>query len=259
MIHERVVGGFGRNGPLRQADIHGVEELPIRAALPVSKEDSVMRSINARRAALVGTLLLAGLCAASVPAQADPQPGVANIGSANFTKSGSTIIVPTQGHCSIDGPTSATAEVVTKTGVTFGGGTSSCITTVTDPDTDATTTTSTATGKNFELSALVSAGGPRIKLATFKVTCTATQTQTNASWTFGGMTGISGLPAQVPPMYTKPITKSNGTVLANAVFNIQNLPGDGSIGLTMLRIDFLPASTITGSVTLGHASCSPTP
>lgn len=236
-----------------------MEELPIQTALPASKEDSIMRSIHRRRAALVGALLLAGLGAGIGPAQADPQPGVANIGSANFTKSGTTVNVPTQGHCSIDGPTNSTAQLVTKPGVTFGGGTSSCTTTVTDPNTDATSTTSIATGKNFELSALVTAGGPRIKLSTFKVTCTATQTQTNAGWSFGGMTGISGLPAQVPVAYTKPITKSNGTVLANAVFNIQNLPGDGSIGLTMLRIDFLPASNITGSVTLGHTSCSPTP
>ena len=218
-----------------------------------------MRSNIARRAALVGTLLLAGLGAGVVPATAEPQAGVANIGSANFTKSGTTVAVPTQGHCSVDGPTSATASVVTKTGITFGGGTSACTTTVTDPNTDATSTVSTATGKNFELSALVTAGGPRIKLATFKVTCTASQTQTNASWSFGGLSGISGLPAQVPPKYTKPITKTGGTVLANAVFNVQNLPGDGSIGLTMLRIDFLPASGISGSVTLGHTSCSPTP
>jgi hypothetical protein len=258
MIHEGVISGFGRNGRLGQADIHGVEELPNPTALPVSKEDSEMRSTIARRAGLAGTLLVAGL-AVAVPAQAAPQPGAAQIGSAEFTKSGATIKVPVQGQCSVDGPTSATAQSVSKTGITFGGGTSSCTTTVTDPNTDATTTTSTATGKNFELSALVSAGGPRIKLSTFKVTCTATHAQTNAGWTYGGMSGITNPPNPVPVGYSTPLKKSNGTVLANAVFNIQNLPGDGSIGLTMLRINFLPASGITGQVILGHTSCSPTP
>ncbi|MDT7797810.1 MAG: hypothetical protein QOI78_1243 [Actinomycetota bacterium] len=257
MIHEGVISGFGRNGRLGQADIHGVEELPNPTALPVSKEDSAMRTI-ARRAGLAGTLLVAGL-AVAVPAQAAPQPGVAQIGSADFTKAGSTITVPVQGKCSVAGPNTATAQTVSKTGITFGGGTSSCTTTVTDPETDATTTTSTATGKNFELSALVSAGGPRIKLSTFKVTCTATHTQTNAGWTYGGMSGIPNPPSPVPVGYVSPIKKSNGTVLANAVFNTQNLPGDGSIGLTMLRINFLPASGITGQVILGHTSCSPTP
>ncbi|WIY03888.1 hypothetical protein QRX60_08565 [Amycolatopsis mongoliensis] len=218
-----------------------------------------MRNTIAKRAALAGTLLVAGLTVAAAPAQAEPQPGVANIGSAEFTKAGSTIKVPTQGHCSVDGPTSATAQVVSKTGITFGGGTSSCTTTVTDPDTDATTTTSTATGKNFELSALVSAGGPRVKLSTFSVKCTATQTQTSANWTYGGMSGIPNPPSPVPVGYVSPIKKSNGTVLANAVFNTQNLPGDGSIGLTMLKITFLPASGISGQVVLGHTSCSPTP
>ncbi|NED48548.1 hypothetical protein [Amycolatopsis sp. SID8362] len=209
--------------------------------------------------ALAGALLAAGLAATATPAQASPQPGVANIGSATFTKAGSTITVPTQGHCSIDGPTTATAQVVIKPGITFGGGTSSCTTTVTDPDTDATSTLSTATGKNFELSALVSTGGPRVKLSTFTVKCAATQTQTSANWSFGGMSGIPNPPSPVPVGYVSPIKKSNGTVLANAVFNIQNLPGDGSIGLTMLRIDFLPASGISGQVVLGHTSCSPTP
>lgn len=208
--------------------------------------------------ALAGTVVLAGLALAA-PAQAAPQPGVAQIGSAELTKAGTTTTVPVQGKCSVDGPTSATAQVVSKTGIKFGGGTSSCTTTVTDPSTDATSTKSTATGKNFELSALVSLGGPRIKLSTFTVTCTATQTQTNANWTYGGMSGIPNPPSPVPVGYVSPIKKSNGTVLANAVFNIQNLPGDGSIGLTMLRINFLPASGMSGQVILGHTSCSPTP
>jgi hypothetical protein len=235
-----------------------VEELPNPTALPVSKEDSEMRSKIARRAALAGTLLVAGLAVAG-PAQAAPQPGVAQIGSADFTKGGSTITVPALGTCSVNGPEAATAQAVSKTGIAFGGGTSSCTTKVTDPETDATTTTSTASGKNFELSALVSAGGPRIKLSTFKVTCTATHAQTNAGWSYGGMSGITNPPSPVPVGYVTPIKKANGTVLANAVFNIQNLPGDGSIGLTMLRINFLPASGITGQVILGHTSCSPTP
>jgi hypothetical protein len=218
-----------------------------------------MRNTIARRGALAGTLILAGLAVTAAPAQAAPQPGVAQIGSAEFTKGDVAIKVPVQGKCSVDGPTSATAQKVTKTGITFGGGTSSCTTTVTDPETDATSTKSTATGKDFELSALVSAGGPRIKLSTYTVTCTATHTQTNANWGYGGMSGIPNPPSPVPVGYTAPLKKSNGTVLANAVFNIQNLPGDGSIGLTMLRITFLPASGISGQVTLGHTSCSPTP
>ena len=204
-------------------------------------------------------LVVGGWAVAATPAQAAGQAGVADIGSAQFTKGGATVEVPAQGHCSLDGPASATAQPVSKPGITFGGGTSSCTTSVTDPNTNATATTSTATGKNFELSALVSAGGPHIKLSTFTVTCKATQTQTNANWTFGGMSGLTNPPNPVPASYVSPVKKADGTVLANAVFNIQNLPGDGSIGLTMLRIDFLPASGITGSVTLGETSCSPTP
>jgi hypothetical protein len=73
------------------------------------------------------------------------------------------------------------------------------------------------------------------------------------------MTGISGLPSPVPPNHTTPITKRNGTVLANAVFNIVDRPGGGTIGVTLLRITFAPASGIDGSVTVGTTTCSPTP
>ncbi|KDN19683.1 hypothetical protein [Amycolatopsis rifamycinica] len=195
---------------------------------------------------------LAASAATPAAAAAATQPGVADIGEASFTKAGTTVTIPAQGHCSIDGPTSATAEAVSKPGITFGGGTSSCTTA------DATTK-STATGKNFDLSALVSAGGPRVKLASFTVTCEATRTQANATWTYGGMTGIANPPSPVPAGYVSPLRKADGTALANAVFNTQTLPGDGSVGLTMLRIEFLPPSGLTGEVTVGRTSCTPTP
>jgi len=192
-------------------------------------------------------------------AAADTPAGVADLGSADFTKAGTAITIPTLAPCNVDGAASGSSAAVRKTGITFGGGTTSCTTTVVDPETDATTTKSQATGNDFELSALVSAGGPRIKLRSYRVSCTATQNGTDASWTFSGMTGIGSLPSPVPANYPKAITKSGGIVLATALFNIVDLPGDGSISLTMLRITFESASGITGSVTLGSTACSPTP
>ncbi|WP_410607032.1 hypothetical protein [Amycolatopsis sp. lyj-109] len=209
------------------------------------------------RSTIVTVLAVTSL--AGSPASALPHPGAADIGAASFTKAGTAVDIPAQGPCSLEAPTTATAQPVSRPGITFGGGTSSCTTTVTNPNTTATTTKSTATGKNFELSALVGAGGPRVKLSSFTVTCEGTQTQTSATWTYGGMSGIANPPNPVPVGYVSPLRKTDGTVLANAVFNNQNLPGDGSIGLTMLRIDFLPPSGITGTVTLGRTSCSPTP
>ncbi|AEK39042.1 hypothetical protein DV26_16830 [Amycolatopsis mediterranei] len=195
------------------------------------------------RSTIVTALVVTGL-AASSPSSASPQPGVASIGSASFT----AVEVPPQAPCAIGGPSAGSAERVSKPGITFGGGTSSC-----------TETKVTATGKDFELSALVRAGGPRVKLASFTVTCERASTQTSANWTFGGMSGIANPPNPVPVGYVSPLRKSDGTVLANAVFNIQDVPGDGSVGLTMLRIDFLPESGLTGAVKLGATSCSPTP
>ncbi|GAB3707064.1 hypothetical protein GCM10027598_09990 [Amycolatopsis oliviviridis] len=219
-----------------------------------------MRITIASRAAVVGALLLAGLGAGVAPASAANPAGVASLGSAAFTKGNSApISISSLADCAVEGPTSNSSGVVSRTGITFGGGTSTCTTTVVDPENDVTTTSSVAEGKNFELSALVSSSGPRIKIKTYKVTCTATQNTTNASWTYGGATGLGTLPSPVPVGYVKPITKSNGTLLAEAVFNEQTLPGDGSIALTMLRIKFAPASGITGEVVIGRTACSPTP
>ncbi|WP_406640398.1 hypothetical protein [Amycolatopsis sp. WGS_07] len=213
-----------------------------------------------KRTALAGAALAAtGLLTATGTAAADSPAGIADIGNANFTKTGTTISIPTQAPCAVEGPTTGSADPVSQPGVRFGGGTSSCTTEVTDPANDVTTTTSTATGNNFELSALVSTGGKRIRIGSYTVTCKATQSGTNANWTLSGLSGITGLPSPIPANYTKPLTKTDGTVLANAVFNIQTLPGDGSMTLTMLRIDFAPASGASGSVTIGHTACAPTP
>jgi hypothetical protein len=195
------------------------------------------------RSTIVTAVVVTGL-AASSPSSASPQPGVADIGSAAFT----AVEVPPQAPCAIGGPSSATAERVSKPGITFGGGTSSC-----------TDTKVTATGKDFELTALLRAGGPRVRLSSFTVTCERAPGQTSANWSYGGLSGIANPPSPVPVGYVSPLRKSDGKVLANAVFNIQNLPGDGSVGLTMLRIDFLPESGISGTVELGRTSCSPTP
>lgn len=212
------------------------------------------------RTGLVTILVAAGIGAGFQTASADTPAGVADLGSADFTKGGTTVSVPTIAPCDVDGVASASSTAVKKTGITFGGGTSSCTRTVVDPDNEGTTTKSTATGKDFELSALLSVGGPRIKLRSYTVTCTATQDGTNSKWTFSGLTGISGLPSSIPAGYVKPIKKGvNGPVLANAEFNISEQPGDGSISLTMLRITFAPDSGITGSVTLGSTACAPTP
>ncbi|WP_410656700.1 hypothetical protein [Amycolatopsis sp. lyj-112] len=219
-----------------------------------------MRITIASRAGLVGTLLLVGLGVGVSPAAASNPAGVASLGSAAFTKGSATpISIASLGECAVEGPTTNSSGVVSKTGITFGGGTSTCTTTVVDPANDVTTTKSEAKGNDFELSALVTSRGPRIKIRTYAVSCSATQNTTNATWTYGGATGLGTLPSPVPVGYVKPITKSDGTLLAEAIFNEQTLPGDGSIGLTMLRIKFAPASNITGEVILGRTACSPTP
>ena len=192
-------------------------------------------------------------------ATADTPAGEADLGSAGFTKAGTTVTIPTLAPCLVDSTDSASSGPVVQPGVTFGGGSTSCTRTVVDPNNDVTSTTSTVKGQNFELSALVSVGGPRIRITQYQLTCTGTQGHTSAGWGFSGLSGLPALPSPVPPNYAQTISRPNGTLLATAVFNIVNQPGDGSTNLTMLTITFAPGSGISGSVTVGDTACTPTP
>jgi hypothetical protein len=219
-----------------------------------------MRSVTLRRLGLTGAMLAAGLLVGSAPALAEPNTGVAGLGSASFVKNGLTITVPPQASCNVDVPPPVvTSGIVTRTGITFGGGTATCDRTVVDPQHDVSTTKSEAIGKNFELSALVSAGGPRIKLAGYKATCSGNQGTTSAGWGVNGLSGLTGLPNPIPSGYVYEV-KKGVKLLATITFGeFVTTPADGSISLTALRVRFQPDSAITGEVVLGTASCGPTP
>lgn len=219
-----------------------------------------MKQIRARRVGVVTAALVLGLAAAP-PASAANPAGVASVGSAEFTKADKHVSVPPLAPCAVGGATSNQSEAVVRTGVRFGVGTSSCTTAVVDPANGTTTTTSEANGSDFELSALVSAGGPRLRVAKWKVTCTATESGTNAGWSLGGLYGFPGLPEQIPPNHVHEVKRSDGTVLATATFGETILPhpNDGSIALNLLRLRFTQASALTGEVVLGATACSPTP
>ncbi|WP_158846511.1 hypothetical protein [Saccharothrix deserti] len=219
-----------------------------------------MNQIPARRVGALTAALVLGLAAAP-PAWAANPAGVASVGSAEFTKAGMHVSVPPLAPCAVDGTTSNTSEAVVRMGVRFGAGTSSCTTAVVDPANDTTTTTSEANGTDFELSALVSVGGPRLRVAKWQVTCTATESGTSAGMSLGGLRGFSGLPEQLPANHVHEVKKSDGTVLATATFGETILPhpNDGSIAMNLLHLRFTEASTITGDVVLGATACSPTP
>lgn len=219
-----------------------------------------MKQIGARRVGAVTAALVLGLVAAP-PAWAANPAGVASVGSAEFTKAGTRVSVAPLAPCAVNGTTANSSEAVSRTGVRFGAGTSSCTTAVVNPDNGTTRSTSEATGTEFELSALVSADGPRLRVARWKVTCIGTEAGTNAGWAADGLQGFPGLPAQIPANYVHQVKAGNGTVLATATFGETAVPepNDGSIALTMLHLRFTEASTVTGDVVLGTTACSPTP
>jgi hypothetical protein len=219
-----------------------------------------MSSTTARRAGVVAFGIVAGLVASAAPALAASPAGVASLGFVEFTKAGKTTSLPSQAPCSVDGVTSNSAPAVNdKPGVKFGGGTSSCTTKPVGDD--RTETTSEATGQAFELSALVSDGGPRLKVGSWKAVCVGKEAGTDAGWQLGGLVGFTGLPTQIPTNYVHQVKSANGVVLATATFSEVVLPepNDGSMAINAVHLRFTPASSVTGEIVLGSAACSPTP
>jgi hypothetical protein len=210
------------------------------------------------RLGAVGAAIVAGLLAATpAGAATTPPDGIANLGSAAVTTNGQTDSISPLAPCDVDGQTTANSSGGAIAGtVSFGGGTTSCT-----RDTTANTTASTANGTRFQLDALVPYGGPRIRIASYQVSCTATTGGTSAGWSFSGLSGITGLPQQIPANYTMPITGSDGTHLADAIFDEVLLPNpnDGSIALNLLHIKLFPdGGPTTGDILVGSTACAPT-
>ncbi len=219
-----------------------------------------MNSTTARRAGVVAFGIAAGLVVSAAPALAANPAGVASLGFVEFTKAGRTSSLPTQAPCAVDGQTSNTAPAANdQPGFKFGGGTSSCTTKAVGDD--LTETTSEASGRSFELGALVSDGGPRLKVGSWKAVCVGKESGTDAGWQVGGLSGFPGLPAQIPSNHVHEVKSDEGVVLATATFSEVVLPepNDGSLAINALHIRFTPESSVTGEVVLGSAACSPTP
>lgn len=217
------------------------------------------------RKSFIAGAVVALTFATAAPALAANPPGRASAGSADFAKEGQTYQVAPLAVCDVNpdaaGTVTGASPAVSTTGLKFGETSSSCTTEVVNPDEFLTKTRSVARGSAFELSALTGVRGPRLKIGGWAITCDATDKGTSAGWELKGMSGWTGLPAQIPPGYVHEVKASNGTVLAKAKFTdaVFPVPNDGSVGMTLLKITFEPSSGYTGSVTVGTVACSPTP
>jgi hypothetical protein len=214
---------------------------------------------------LIAGAVVALTLATAAPAFASNPPGTASAGSADFAKADQTFKVEPLAVCNVKpdeaGTVTGSSPAVSRSGLKIGESSSTCTTEVVNPDEFITRTRSVATGKAFELSALVAAKGPRLKIGEWKITCEGTETGTSAGWELKAMSGWTGLPQQIPSGYVHDIKASNGTVLARAKFTdtVFPVPNDGSLAMTLLKITFEPSSGYSGSITVGTTACSPTP
>lgn len=220
-----------------------------------------MTHIRARRTGSVAAALAIALTAAATPALAANPPGFASVGSADFTRGDQRVVIPALAACAVDGTTAASSEAVVGTGIRFGAGSSSCTRAVVDPANQTSTTRSEATGRDFELSALVAAGGPRLRIGSWKITCAGSQAGTDGAWSLGGLSGFTGLPQEIPANYAHQVRGGSGAVLATVTFNEVLLPepNDGSMAMNIAHFRFAPESGVTGEVVVGATACSPTP
>jgi len=224
-----------------------------------------MPGVKLRRFGTIGALLAASLFVAVVPASAEPDAGTANLGSALF-KVGTKpqVEIATQATCVVDDPSKATVTTgtVSKSGISFGGGTSTCSRTVLDEANSVSSITAQTVGKPFDLSALVGLGGPRVHLNEYKASCIGTQGRTSASWSFSGISALPGLPGQIQSGYVYHLKNSKtGAELGTITFGetATSNDGDGSLTMSALHIRFTAPEKVTGEVVLGTVACGPTP
>ncbi len=217
-----------------------------------------------QKSVIVGAVVALAVATAASAFAGNP-PGTASSGSADFAKADQTFKVEPLAVCDVNpdqaGTVTGSSPAVSKDGLKIGATSSTCTTEVVNPDEFITRTRSVATGKAFELSALVAAKGPRLKIGEWKINCDADEKGTQAGWELKGMSGWTGLPQQIPSGYVHDVKASNGTVLAKSKFTdtVFPVPNDGSLSMTLLKITFEPSSGYTGSITVGTAACTPTP
>lgn len=218
-----------------------------------------MRGTRVFRSAIVVAVVGAGVFVGVLPASATAA-GVASAGRAKVVVDSQQVTVAPVAQCSLTGKRQATSKGANKQGVVaFGSATSTCTANAAQH-----TSTSTSKGSTFTLSALQAYGGPTIRVASYQVTCSATNKGTNASWRFSGLTGID-VPKQIPNNYQLQVKSRKGALLADVTLNqvILPKPNDGSITMHMMHIKLFPNGVpkgvpMSGDVFVGSTACSPT-
>lgn len=214
-----------------------------------------------KRLSRIGVATVAGLAAsfpcapahAGTGAEENASRGAAlilgntgNVGSADFIVRGNRSSISRLARCTVPGTGSASTTGDTDVGVKFGSGSTSC---------DQLSGAVRVTGSGFEFSALVPDGGPRIKINSFKVACDSRLTGSDTGISLSGFSGFS-LPDPIPKDYQQEIGNGRASL---AVLHVNEIVPDatGAPRLTLLRIEFLAASGITGTVRVGQVRCGP--
>jgi hypothetical protein len=205
----------------------------------------------------VGASLVVGLFVVPAgPAQASTLDGVASVGSANVMIGSYVNTLGAVAQCKVDSTASNSTLGSSILGVvSFGPGRSSCTRNY------PTGETTTAIGTWFQLDALTSFGGPRIRLAYFRATCRADRFGASVDSSFSGLTGLGNVPRNIPENYTVRIIGRGGRPIAIAILNEVKPARShrGGIVLNLLHIMLFPdGGPLRGDVIVGRTTCART-
>lgn len=207
-------------------------------------------------AVAAATVLAASLTSATAVA-APGASGSGAVGKVNVKRNGSTVKQTPMAPCEIGATEDAeSGKVIVGDVATYYGGSTTCTSTATDEEAEVA-----VEGDAFMTDVLRSAGGPRIRLSGYDVSCS---TDDNSSYGQVELRGIRGItvPQNIPVNYkvTVPGRTSSAPPLAVVTLNqfVTPRPPDGSMKLNAMTIKLYPqGGPMSGTITVGTVACDP--
>lgn len=218
-----------------------------------------MRSTTWRRAVVTGVAVAASLVMGAASAQAVTEDGVASLGAVDVTYhyTGQRVATGPMAACDVNGEGAGSSPGTTVAGIArYGAGDTRCT-----RNAAARTAEVQSNGSRFQLDALTTYGGPRIRIDRYQTVCQATENGTTERVWLSGLSGVS-VPQQIPANYTViiPSRFAGEPPMAKVIFNetVLPYPADGSIAVNLMRVVLFPeGGPESGEVTVGSAACSP--
>jgi hypothetical protein len=209
------------------------------------------------RILLVTGALVAAQAATAAVAHADPpvtSTGWGSAGSVDVLADSQHVVTDELARCDADGPESARViGGVAGEVAEFGISGTAC-------ERKGPVSAVWTGGQRFESGLLTRYGGPELKIRTYAVNCSTTETGSTGSMSIGEVSGFT-VPSSIPANYRITIPGgAAGTALASITLNetVTPQPADGSLVTHAVHVKLFPqGGPASGDIYLGTAACNP--